>query len=146
MKVPTGKERTHVNVLWDGGATLSMITFKKATEMKLKGDSVRMTITKVGGTKEDINSFKYEVPLIDQNGNEITLQAYGIQRISTPLEKVELKDIASWFSINENEIERPFGDVDMLIGFEYAGYHPVREQSVNHLLLLKNIFGKCIGG
>ena len=25
-------------------------------------------------------------------------------------------------------------------------YHPVREQNVGHLLLLKNCFGKCIGG
>ena len=33
----------------------------------------------------------------------------------------------------------------MLIGFEYAGYHPVQRQSVDHLVLLENRFGKCIG-
>ena len=34
----------------------------------------------------------------------------------------------------------------MLIGFEYAGFHPEKEQSVEHLLLMSNKFGKCIGG
>ena len=28
--------------------------------------------------------------------------------------------------------------------FEYASYHPVRQQSIGHLLLLKNHFGKYI--
>ena len=34
----------------------------------------------------------------------------------------------------------------MLIGFEYAGFHPQREQSSGHLLLLKHRFGRCMGG
>ncbi|XP_066029071.1 uncharacterized protein [Pocillopora verrucosa] len=43
-------------------------------------------------------------------------------------------------------IDRPVGEVDALIGFNYANFHPQREQSVEHLLLLKNRFGRCIGG
>ena len=33
-----------------------------------------------------------------------------------------------------------------LIGYEYAAYHPQNEQISGHLLLLKNRFGRCIGG
>ena len=36
------------------------------------------------------------------------------------------------------ETRRPTGSVDMLIGYEYAGYHPVKEQKSGHLLLLRN--------
>ncbi len=34
----------------------------------------------------------------------------------------------------------------MLIGFEYAGFHPERQQSIEHLLLMSNRFGMCISG
>jgi len=33
-----------------------------------------------------------------------------------------------------------------LIGFNYAGLHPVSEKSCENLLLLKNEFGTCLGG
>ena len=41
---------------------------------------------------------------------------------------------------------QPAGPVDVLIGYEYAAYHPQRTQNVGHLLLLQNRFGLCIGG
>ena len=36
--------------------------------------------------------------------------------------------------------------MDVLIGYGYAGYHPVQEQKSGHLLLLRNRFGGCLGG
>ena len=47
-------------------------------------------------------------------------------------------------NIVPDEIKRPAGAVDVLIG--YAGYHPKPEQRSGHLLLLKNRFGRCLGG
>ena len=44
----------------------------------------------------------------------------------------------------KDEVRRPTGEVEVLIGYEYAG--PVKEQAVGHLLLLGNRFGKCLGG
>ena len=38
------------------------------------------------------------------------------------------------------------GEVDILICFNYASLHPVKEQSVDNLLLMKNRFGRCLGG
>ena len=34
----------------------------------------------------------------------------------------------------------------MLVGYEYAGFHPERVRSMQHLLILKNKFGQCLGG
>ena len=48
--------------------------------------------------------------------------------------------------VTKQEIARPTGEIDVLIGFEYAGFHPQKEQFSGHLLLLKNQFGRCIGG
>ena len=51
MKVNTREER-NVNVLWDGGATLSLITLKKAAALGLYGKKIKLAVTKVGGTSE----------------------------------------------------------------------------------------------
>ena len=34
----------------------------------------------------------------------------------------------------------------MLIEFDYAGWHLIPEQANGHLIILSNIFGKCVGG
>ena len=49
MEVSTGNPHIKANVLWDGGATNSLITFNKAKELKLKGRPVVLNVTKVGG-------------------------------------------------------------------------------------------------
>ena len=33
------------------------------------------------------------------------------------------------------------GQIDCLIGYQYAGFHPVRKQAASHLLILENRFG-----
>ena len=48
--------------------------------------------------------------------------------------------------LKKTDIQRPVGEVDVLIGCEYAGFHPVPEQSVDNLILLRNQFGKCLSG
>ena len=48
--------------------------------------------------------------------------------------------------LEKEDLDRPEGEMDVLIGFEYAGFHPVRQQSSGHLLVVKNWFGICIAG
>ena len=42
------------------------------------------------------------------------------------------------------EIKRPTRVVDVLIRYEYAGYHPEKEQKSDHLLLQRNRFARCL--
>ena len=141
--IPSGS----VNVLWDGGSTVSLITFSKAKELGLKGKQVHLSIVKVGGNKEEISSYLYDLPLKNRDGEVVILQVYGIDKVSTHLKPIDLSDVIKLFkNVSELELQRPEGEVDVLVGFEYAGYHPVREQSVNNLLVLRNQFGVCMGG
>ena len=48
--------------------------------------------------------------------------------------------------VHKIEVDRRTGEIDVLIGYEYAGFHPVRLQSFNHLLLLGNQYRRCLGG
>ena len=72
---------------------------------------------------------------------------YGINKITSDIEHVNVESIVLLFrNVTKEEIARPAGPVDVLIGYEYAAYHPEREQNIGHLVLLKNRFGRCVGG
>ena len=106
-------------------------------------------MVKVGGVNEKLISRKYKLTLIDKKGQELQIDLYGIDKITSDIQAINLDGIHRLFRNVTNfkeEITRPTGEVDVLIGFEYAGFHPQTEQSSEHLLLLKNRFGKCIGG
>ena len=40
-----------LNIIWDGGAKISLITFSTAREMGLVGNPAKMAVLKVGGKK-----------------------------------------------------------------------------------------------
>ena len=48
-----------INVLWDGGSTLSFITFELAKRLKLSGQKVKLEIVKVGGETNILDSRRY---------------------------------------------------------------------------------------
>ena len=90
-------EDDNVNVLWDGGATISLITFKKAAELGLHGEEVKLDVIKVGGVTEEINSNQYELTLIDCKGIECDIIVYGIDKISTELNDINITEISKLF-------------------------------------------------
>ena len=70
---------------------------------------------------------------------------YGINKITSDIEHVNVESIAHLFrNVTKDEIAPPAGLVAVLIGYEYAAYHPEREQIIGHLVLLKNRFGRCV--
>ena len=145
MKIKVGP--THMNVLWDGCATSSLVTNTAAKTAGLRGAPIKVSITKVGGVTEEIDSFRYSVPLTDRQGYVVHILAYGIDRITADIEDINTQSVVGLFmGVGREQIERPRGQVDLLIGFEYAGYHPIRLQAVDHLLVLENRFGRCLGG
>ena len=137
-----------VNVMWDAGSTISLINFKTAEELKLLGRKIKLEITTVGGITKTINSYSYQLFLHDKENRMTSIEVYGIQTISTDICEARIKNLNKIFkNVNLAEIERPNqGTIDCLIGFQYAAFHPVREQAVGHLLLLRNQFGYVIGG
>lgn len=96
---------------------------------------------------EQISSFAYDVPLKDLCGRVKVVKAYGIDEISSKIQQIDVSMIAPLFKeVSSEQIDRPSGNVDLLIGFNYAGLHPTREQAVGNLILLANVFGKCLAG
>ena len=118
------------NVMWDNAASLCFITNSKAKAEKLRGTRVELSIDKVGGTSEKIISQKYQLPLIDLQGQVVQFEVYGIEKITTDIQSVDIEGVVHLFKdVAPEEIKRPTGVVDVLIGYEYAGYHPEQNRS-----------------
>ena len=128
------------------GASLCFITNEKAREERLEGTRVDLSIVNVGGANVKLPTYKYKLPLIDEQGQEVLFNVYGIEKITSDIQAVNLDGVTDLFNVPREEITRPNGSVDVRIRYEYAGFYPEKEQSSRHLLLLKNRFGRCIGG
>ena len=63
------------NVLWDNAASICLITYSKAKEEKLHGKQVQLSITKVGGIDEKLTLQLYRVPLVNQYGKTVFIEA-----------------------------------------------------------------------
>lgn len=138
--------RGHANVLWDNASSISLITRDKAREERLRGTPLEISLVKVGGKEEKISSRKYKLPLIDLKGETTLVEVCEIDKITTDIQSVNMDKALDTLKIQRGDVTRPKGAVDVLIGYDYAGFHPVKERNVEHLMLLKNRFGRCIGG
>ena len=104
--------------MWDSAASLCFITNEKAKAEKLQGKEVELTITKVGGETEKLQTYKYNLPLIDLKGDQVILEVYGIDKITNDIQGIESTFIASMFNnVLQKDINRPEGKVVVLIGY-----------------------------
>ena len=137
-----------LNVMWDNGSTLCFITFQKANAMRLRGNDVNLHLSTVGAQTENIKSKRYKLQLIDKRENLVEINVYGIEKISSVVPEFDIDEAIKEFEgSSSTPISRPnFGQIDCLIGIEYANYHPVKIDAKGHLLLLENLFGRIVAG
>ena len=74
MSSPSTESKTRkgtANVMWDNAASLCFITNAKAKQEKLSGVKVNLSIVKIGGQNEEIETMKYKLPLLDKRGQTV---------------------------------------------------------------------------
>ena len=138
-----------MNVLWDNGSTISFVTFKWAEMMKLKGRQEKMQLLKFGEIEgEHLSSVKYKFKLIDRSGVETVIEAYGVDKITSDICNINSEMLQKLFKgSNMEDYNRPEnGTVHCLIGSDYLSIHPVQEEAVGNLVLLRNKYGSIIAG
>ena len=138
---------TAVATLLDIGSTLSFITSRLAKQLKLRGKLIKLSFETVGGNTNFIDTQEYEISMIDCEEKFVTMQVIGIEKISSSISSINTPEIANLFQISVEDISRPTeGEIELLLGVRYAGFHPVRCDHRGHLLLLKNRFGQTFEG
>ena len=148
MQIDTTKCNCKVNVLWDTGATKSLITFSAARKLKLRGHHVKIMIMKVGGESELLDSYLYKLPLRNKVGKLIYIMVYGVEKNTSVLQPLDTSIVFSLFPglTSYNEVERPNAEVDVLIGTDYSAFQPQIMDMHGHLTIVANQFGKCLAG
>lgn len=101
---------------------------------------MKLSIVNIRGQNKKIKTMKYKLPLLDNQGHAIEFETYGINKITPDIEHQLFRNAT------KDEIARPPGSVDVLIGYEYTTCHPEKEQNIGHLVLLKTCFGRCVEG
>ena len=136
-----------ITTLWDPGSDVTMITFSAAAKLGLRGRDISLSVTKLGNKTETINSKEYVVPLKDRDGNLWSITAYGISEITSPVGKVDVSKVVNLFrNIKLSELERPSGEIELLVGSDWCPLMPQVQQSVGKLQLMDNKFGLCLRG
>ena len=65
MTIQIDKSNNYISTLWDSAATISLITFRKAASLNLKGKPIKLCITTAGGNEVLTDSYSYVIPLRD---------------------------------------------------------------------------------
>ena len=117
--------------MWDGGSTLSLITFKKAKSLNLQGESVKLGMEVAGGGISLLDSRLYKVKLLKEDGDMEEIEIFGLEKISSQIDKVGIQKVAKLLKVDEKDFSRPEeGEIDILIGQQYAAFHPCRQKAV----------------
>ena len=137
------------NVLWDSCSNLSFITSQRAKQLKLKGKTVKIKVRMIDDDVKVIFSEKFTIYIKDERGIKEEITVYGIEEISKSAGIIDIVEIATAMFpyIDNTRIQNPLkGDTDILIGMQYAAFHPIRIDNCDHLLLSENRFGYAISG
>ena len=110
------KVKEQANIVLDTGAEISLIRTSIAKELGLQGTNVTITIAKVGGEEEQLDT-KVE------NRSAHIVKAIGIPSISNNTSTVNLDEMARVFGITKSKFWRNDGPVDVLIGIDNPLLH-----------------------
>ena len=138
-----------VTVLWDTGATVSLIARQAAARMKLRGTPVAYDIFTPGNDPKNIQSVMYTLMMEDTRGEKHSVELLELDFIGSESSLAGYNTVASLFpSVDRELLRRPVGDIDILIGIDHVGLHPFKHEEVGQLGLFKSQFGSgwLLGG
>ena len=133
--------------LWDSGANISLIRKGRAHQLGLVGKRVTLKISKSGNVTEIGPSKEYNLPLTDKDNRVWNIIAYEMNEITADVNTDNATELHMLFKgVSADEIRRPSGRVDLLIGTDCCVLLPTKIDQVGNLQLMKNQFGYCIRG
>ena len=133
-------------LFWDNGSTCSLILTETAELFRCPGEPVQITIDTINGLLTRDTKL-YCIELVDNAGNRVLVRAFGVEDISEIRNVVNVEQVKENFS---SEVQsqwgkikkRPKGKVHMLVGQEYAGFHPVPYEAHGNLVVYRSMFGQ----
>ena len=130
-------------MFFDNGSTIVIVRKEFAKSLGLTGRACLQCLQVCGWPEEPWNTEVYMVTLVDKEGQEHTMEAYGMDEITGDVESVNSDGVVHHFPvIPSDDLKRPSGKVDLLCGINQAALHSTSgENPVGNLRLLKSRFG-----
>ena len=138
-----------VITFFDLGSIISLVSTSFVKRNGLKGVPVSFDLVTVGGDSKRQSTYLHEVCLKDQEGGIHNIQAFQIDDVCGRLQGIDISPVVHLFAgLSKEDVQRPDGPIELLVGMPYASIHPTRIDSVNSLVLYKSIFGSgdILGG
>ena len=134
-----------VNTFFDDGSTCCLILLSTAKRLGLRGEDVVLTLKTVNGD-ENLETKLFCLSLVDSSNLRHPIKAFGVPNISGIITRPDLRDLRQAFSLQTqgmwDKIEsRPVGEVEVLVGANYMGLHPVDYETSGNMKIKKSIFG-----
>ena len=118
-----------------------------AKQLGLSRKPVNLEIITVGGESNRVESATYRLTLVGKANEKVSIEVLGMEKISTPINYIDIGFVKEVFEHCPKDIVRPTGrEIDILVGIEYAAYHPVQREVCGQLVLLENQFGYVVAG
>jgi hypothetical protein len=133
-----------INCFFDDGSTCCLILKSTAKRLGLKGERIQMKLTTVSGVIES-ESFMYSLHIIDTDNISHTIKVFAVDWIAGAIEKVRIDGVKELFSEEVRNAwdlvdTRPSGNVEVLIGSNFLGLHPLDFEVRGNLKLKKSKF------
>ena len=135
----------HGNGFFDPGSTTCLVRQGFVDRLGLVGKDCTQLVQPAGHPVEKWETKAYLLQLPDRKGVIENVLAYSLQEITGDIDEVDLLAIKELFpNLAEEQLKRPAGAVDILIGVNYAHLHPVPKDVVGDMRLLESRFGSGI--
>ena len=150
QSIPLSDTDLDVCCMFDNCSQSTFISMRAAQKLNLKGKPISFILVLSDGTKKPMRGLLYKVELRDVHGQTHEFEAIGLARLSTDYPAIKtanvretihhLPQIAS-SSFSDEKISRVGGELDLLIGSDLANLHPKFVANINHLVILRSLFG-----
>ena len=132
-----------LKTMFDNCSQSTFLSNSAARRGNLRGIPVRYTLICTDGREEPKVGSLYNLVLKDKDGKYIHIQAVGIDKLSGQFSSVRISGIEKAFDldVNDEDLDREGGDLDLLVGTDLAELHPTPVQVKDKLVLLKSRFG-----
>ena len=133
---------------WDNGSGISLVSRRYARRNNLKGVKVSYDLVTVNNVVTPQHTMLYDIKITNRNGEVNIIMAYEIEEICEETAFFDSNVTDLFKNVNPDDVKRPRGRVDILIGMDYIKLHPTRSETVGDLALFESAFGsgKLLGG
>ena len=150
MQAKVSGTQTRATILFDGGSDCSYIREQSAKLIKAKRlGPVTLDVVTMGGCTTKYETHQYEISLVTPDGSSVKVIAYGMDRITGSVSRLNGEVIRNLFPYFDTSLlSRASETVDILLGNDYYGLHPKRElyKSGKHLSIMEGELGICLQG